>query len=702
MKLTQIDHPSRVASQPGSVVVCIVSDGPHDALAECLHSVLTHTGQEVPIVVVGGDGIHNGISGPQFEGPTDRNVCYYFAPNPRDDFAGFINVAAALSAPADAVLLTSTCLVAAGWLEGLRDAAYSDARVASSTALTTHDVAIGSYEEAAASIRATSLRLRPTVSTPGGCLFIRRSAFDLVGLASSDRNDPGFLERCVRAGLRHIFADDVLVLDRGRMGIDAGDESSPLARAINRAGRALNGLSVIIDGRILENPTTGIQVHLLEVIAALARTENVRLSLLVPRKLSDQSIQALQSLPTVALLSYDQASQPNYTKADVVHRPFQLSDPGDVTFLASLGKRLLVTQHDLIAYNNPSYFGSLEAWHGYRELTRVGLGTADRVFFPSAHGRDEALTEGLTERARTTVVPNGVQNQVVLDHNVPTRPDGMPALPAEAEMLLTLGNDYWHKNRLFALRIFERLHSRHGWQGYLAFAGPTVPHGSSKSEEAEWLKLHPTLAPYVLNLGPVSEAEKAWLLRHSRMVLYPTIYEGFGLVPFEAAEHDVPCMWAAGTSLSEVLPDSAAVIVAWNADQSAERALELMRSGGARRRNIDAIRAAGRGFTWDAAAARLLEAYEATCVAPPTLASTLARRGQVFVGTFSEDAMRLVGPGGVLPSDVERALLAVATHRGISTSAFGALKLGYRISHKVRRLRTNGVASAIPSSQRRK
>ena len=66
--------------------------------------------------------------------------------------------------------------------------------------------------------------------------------------------------------------------------------------------------------------------------------------------------------------------------------------------------------------------------------------------------------------------------------------------------------------------------------------------------------------------------------------------EGFGLVPFEAAAHGAPCLWAPGSSLSELLPDGDAGIVPWDAERSAERALALIRDDGARERNLEAIR----------------------------------------------------------------------------------------------------------------
>jgi hypothetical protein len=157
------------------------------------------------------------------------------------------------------------------------------------------------------------------------------------------------------------------------------------------------------------------------------------------------------------------------------------------------------------------------------------------------------------------------------------------------------------------------------------------------------------------------------------------------LVPFEAADHGVPCAWARGTSLSELLPDTAAAIIPWDDEQSADRALDLLRDQDARERNLAAIRACASGLTWDATAAKLIELYGATCDAPATPASTVERQRGLIRGAPSEDAMRLIGPGGALPSDVERPLLALATHPQIGAPMFMAMKMGYRASYRLRR-----------------
>ncbi len=553
-------------------------------------------------------------------------------------------------------------------------------------------------------------------------MYVRRTALELVGgfdsaFALGGVEEICFSQRCVRSGLSHVLADDVLVLHRGRgaaassspwavVGVErkrtlidrcqdhpTPGESRPLTRSISCARRALTGLSVVIDARILSRSTTGTEIQVLEVIAALARIEKAHVTAIVPGTLAQPAARKLASLRNISLVHHSEAVAVTRGSASVVHRPYQINDPGDLTFLASLGERLIVTNQDLIAYRNPSYFEDVEAWDGYRRLTQLTLGVADRVVFFSAHARDDALSEDLVDPNRASVVAIGVDHPIA--HARPVPPARARALPETAEVMLCIGNDFRHKNRVFALRMLEELQRRHDWTGYLLFAGPSVRYGSSGSEEAELLAVQPRLADFMIDFGAVTDAEKTWLLGRAGLVVYPTMYEGFGLVPFEAAHHGVPCMWAAVTSLREVLPDGAAEITAWDAAQSADRAIELLRDENARERNLAAIRSAGAKFTWESTAVRLLELYGIACDAPALPVSARPGSHGLSYGALSEDAMRLVGPGGALPTDVERPLLALATHPPLSAPVFGAVKLGYSASRKMRQLRAR-----IASDQR--
>ena len=728
-----------IGAPRGSVVVCIRLRGPRELFADCLRSVLAHTASDIPIVVCDDDSRDPRELMGGLESESTRDVFYL----PQEGELGSsadISSALAFAAPADVVLLSSDCVVAKGWLEGMRRAAYVDSTVATSTPLTSDGkriwplgtgdpggLADWRFDDAAAAIRSRSLRLRPRLPTAvGHCVYVRRTALDLVGdfdpgCGSGKGEEVCFSQQCIRAGLSHVLADDVLVLHKGPAGFAGSeqpdvvdeerermlaarypyyrawirslqDDVGPLTRSLSCARRALTGLSVVIDARILSRPTTGTEVQVLEVIAALARTEKAQLTVVLPDNVADYGARILESLPGVALVHHSEALARTRGSADVVHRPYQINNPGDLTFLASLGERLIVTNQDLISYHNPSYFKDAGSWDGYRRLTRLALAFADHVVFVSAHARDDALGEDLVEPNRATVVRNGVDHPLADAHESAVPPPGAVELPEGAEAILCIGTDFRHKNRVFALRMLEQLQRRHDWAGYLLFAGPTVPLGSSGSEEAELLARHPRLGESLIDFGAVSEGEKTWLLGRVGLVVYPTIHEGFGLVPFEAAHHRVPCIWAAGTSLREVLPDGVGEIVAWDPMRSADRALKLLRDERARQHQIQAVRRAGSELTWDATAARLLELYDSVCDAAASPVSALGRLESMVHGALSDDAMQLVGPGGALPADVDRPLLALAMHPQLGPTVFGALKLGYRAAYKLRRWGSRGAA----------
>ena len=55
-------------------------------------------------------------------------------------------------------------------------------------------------------------------------------------------------------------------------------------------------------------------------------------------------------------------------------------------------------------------------------------------------------------------------------------------------------------------------------------------------------------------------------------------------------------------------------------------------------------------------------------------------------------AVSLVGPGGYVPPDVQRALLAVSTRPSLRGPVFGALRAGYRALYRARRVRSGSAS----------
>jgi glycosyltransferase involved in cell wall biosynthesis len=385
-------------------------------------------------------------------------------------------------------------------------------------------------------------------------------------------------------------------------------------------------------------------------------------------------------------------------RSTVFHRPQQTFSPSDVALALGLGERFVLSQLDLIAYRNPGYFSDAAAWEDYRAASRHGLSAAERVVVFSEHTREELLADALVERERLVVVAPGLDHRAAGDPSPPARlPDDL----LDAGFVLCLGTDFRHKNRLFALRLLGELRARHGWRGRLVLAGTHIEPGSSAEIERAYLGEHPALRDAIVSLGPVSEREKAWLIANSGAILYPSVYEGFGLVPFESALSGVPCVFAAQASLAEAAPPGTAAIVPWDPVASAAGAHALLRDGALRDEHVRALAERARGFTWDAAARATVEVYREAAAAAVRDSATLSRdlvkrearlsvqheqevaqltaereHAQQMYDALNAEVgfgLSLIGPRGALPESVQRALLALSARPALSRPLFASV-----------------------------
>lgn len=673
----------------------LAADGSASA-ATCLSALRTHTSPEVPVLTVA---------------PT----------------TAAINEAIESSAPADVVLLSAPCRVTAGWLERLRDAARADTNTATASALSDREGPLavtdlnggaGDIDARASQVAQRSRKLRPRLNVAvGPCIYVRREALELVGaldptLPVEVAVEVDFAERCLGSGLAHVAADDVIVErllsapSSGTGGI-AVAASDVLAFALDALREPEERMWVTIDARALDGAVTGTQVHIVELIRALAQTDALRLRVLVREaRIDRETLGLLRGLPDTEVLDEDQLGEETPRSA-LVHRPQQAFAAEDVAIAMQLGERLVISQLDLIAYRNPAYFPDAGAWRDYRRASRHGIVASERVVVFSEHTRGELLSEGLAEGERISIVAPG------LDHARAPEPRP-PSTHAHAPgpFLLCLGTDFLHKNRIFALRLLEDLRERHGWTGSLVLAGTHIPNGSSREAELSFLRARAQLEDLVRDLGAVSEEEKAWLMAHASAVVYPSVYEGFGLVPFEAALAGVPCIFAAQSSLAEIAPPGTATILPWDPLASAESAHRLLTDPEARTRHVESLAAVARKLTWAAAADAMVDVYRQAAAGPPRAAARLARdaaeREGELLARHRADVERLIGerelvlrdyyelidqlgPGrglvgdeGSLPTEVQHALLALSARPALARPLYAT---GARLFAAARALR---------------
>lgn len=676
-------------AQDAPLVIVPVFEAFDDTM-DCFNSLFEHTPSQVPILLID-DGSTDPRISQHFEPLSFKDRFAYLRKTVNKGFVDSINLGFEL-ATGDVVIINSDVVVPARWLERLRAAAYSGSTVATATPLTNHGGIISvpyrnqptgelpegfSLETIDRKIEESSLKLYPPLpAAVGHCTYFKRMALDLLDgfdqiFAPGYGEEVDFSQRALLLGLTNVLADDLFVYHKGSrsfsnqgkrqslrdehdtiigkrypwylasVGEAMSDTDAPLGLALDRARAAILGYRIGIDVTCLDTTNSGTQQATLELVRALVQAktnrQDDRSSLTLVTR--DDAVGACP--PNIAglvdeVITVSELKKRSQPAFDLFHRPFQIYALEDLELLQQTSSRFVITQLDALAYAVPAYAPNPDWWDKVRRFTRLAFGSADGLIFISEEARQEAARQGLE------VTPD---RSCVTYVGVDPRPGPLPAQsPAKADklagkpFLLMLGANFRHKNRLFALRLFAHLLEHYNWEGNLVLAGPDKAQGGSATEETALLKQNPHLARRVMDLGPVDDNVKQWLLENAALLLYPSIVEGFGMVPFEAAWANTPALTGRISSLSEVLGDEVVYLASFEPAAAAQTAWKLLSEPELAGRQIAAIQARAERFSWEKVGEKTWEFYQQILGKAPHLSKTINR--QLAQYTHLEDEHR--------------------------------------------------------------
>jgi glycosyltransferase involved in cell wall biosynthesis len=299
------------------------------------------------------------------------------------------------------------------------------------------------------------------------------------------------------------------------------------------------------------------------------------------------------------------------SRADLLYRPYQVIDPRELRWILNSGRRLVVGQLDMIGFSNRAYHPSRALFDTVQSIQRSVAEEADAIACLSDFGKKTLLAEVPTlDESRIFVVSCGTDSEA--------SPPEPPRDPPTTPFLACISATFWHKNRPLAIATFAELCERYGWAGSLVIAGPEPTFGdSSRVERAMLGGLPDSVARRVRYMGRISANEKAWLLQHAEAVLYPSVVEGFGLIPFEAAAAGTPCLSPNATALGELFGTDAptAVVDSWDPSVWADRVWHILSDSQTGAQTVAAVRRVGARHEWNDVAARTWKAFDAAIAA---------------------------------------------------------------------------------------
>jgi GT2 family glycosyltransferase len=567
-------------------VIVVPVFGNFDLVQRCINSILSNTPAEVRIEIYD-DASPMGSAENQISisGADERRV-KFIRQEKNLGFVGNCNTAFENNPKCHVILVNSDVIVGHYWFEKLTEPLSTGFRVGTVTAMTNsgtlatakfkneHKIPKSQSEINELNTKLAQFPPKQLVEVPvgiGHCILITKDALRLCDGFSLEFS-PGYGEevdfslRATKLGFSHFLANTYvyhlggasfgkkklaiqeshdLLIEKKFPGyfsyVQKWAEENEIYRTnIDRINILESGITVIVDARLMLDQPTGTGRLILNQIIGLADFDDLTIYCIVEPHLHSYWKDHLSNKIKIETMDSVCEKIENGILFDLLFVPNQVSNLENFLFLKSKTQRAIVQHLDFISYQNWTYFASAYDFYSYRRTTREVLDSSDGVVFISKYVQNLFNNLGLDNRRSSTTIYCGVdhfKHENILNFN------------QKENSILIYGAKFTHKNIDYFMKIsIGYLKINPSTKFYIVGPNPAI--GGSLQEISDFVKANHSKSIIIKEW--VSDQELTNLIKRAKLVFYPTVSEGFGFVPFEAAAYGTPSIFNLGTSLSEL------------------------------------------------------------------------------------------------------------------------------------------------------
>ncbi|MDP2946388.1 MAG: glycosyltransferase family 1 protein [bacterium] len=285
----------------------------------------------------------------------------------------------------------------------------------------------------------------------------------------------------------------------------------------------------------------------------------------------------------------------------ICHQPDILFVPSH-TFPLVRAKKNVITWHDVGYEHYPETYGSFE-------LKSLKLGakrmvkTADQIIAVSDFTKREIMKFYGVDSQRIAVVPLGLDHRLWQPSSPESVKETLNQLKIKYPYFVFLSRLSLRKNVIGLVRIYNRFRETQQHPFNLLLVGSDQPGAQELDAEIK-------ASPYkeeIKKLGWLEIQQLPVLLSGARALLFPSIYEGFGLPAIEAMACGTPVIASNSGALPETVNNAGMLIDTHDYDAFAASMVKVVEDSDFRQGLINRGLARAQEYSWDQCAKQTLD-----------------------------------------------------------------------------------------------
>jgi glycosyltransferase involved in cell wall biosynthesis len=292
------------------------------------------------------------------------------------------------------------------------------------------------------------------------------------------------------------------------------------------------------------------------------------------------------------------------TGADVIHFPYNWSFP--------LRKKVptVLTVHDVIPFTFREAMGFFRNVFLYKPGIRQACRLNSMIATVSEFSKQDIVKKVGVPADKIRVIPNGLREPLEPDKKVNADLDERFGL--KDGFILSVGGIHERKNIIRLTHAFSRLVNQRGYPGKLVITGSVsgAPYQTKMKKLCDAAVKETGMEEKVVFAGFITDVKLDSLMRRAAFLVYPSLYEGFGIPILEAMKVGTPVITSNLTAMPEVAGGAAVLVDPYDIEGMVSEMSKLLQDNKLREELVRRGMERASHYSWERTSEQYLELYK--------------------------------------------------------------------------------------------